>query len=246
MSEATAQLTAVLFDMDGVLVDSTDAHVAAWTQFLEERGIPVPEGGVHTLFGRRAQEALAMLLDREPDAQAVRDALDDLESYATALLDHNAPGQQLVPGVPELIRELLDAGWRVAVATSARRHHAEHALGPLLSAFETVVAAEDVSHGKPDPEVYLTAAGRLAVPTDQCVVVEDAVAGVQAGVRAGMYVVAVPTTAVTASLREAGAHRVLAWVTELPQLLAQEAGPDPTRTPPSRSPCGPAHVHHDR
>ena len=249
MTAATRQLTAVLFDMDGVLVDSTDAHVAAWTQFLEERGIPVPEGGVRSLFGRRAQEALAMLLDREPDAPIVRAALAELEGYATALLADHAPGERLVPGAPELIHELLGAGWKVAVGTSARRHVAEHALGALLPAFDVVVTAEDVSRGKPDPAVYLAAARRLAVPADACVVVEDAVAGVQAGVAAGMYVVAVPTTAPIAQLCDAGAERVLERVTDLPRLLAREGAVEPVtgvRTPPRQSPRGPAHVHHDR
>lgn len=224
MTRSAGRSAAVLFDMDGVLVDSTEAHVAAWTAFLAERGIAVPEGGVNSLFGRRAPEALSMLLDQEVDSPAVRAALGDLEARATALLDEYAPGQQLVPGARQLVDRLVEAGWRVAVVTSARRHVAEHSLGPLLPAFEALVAAEDVDRGKPDPQAYLTAAAQLGVPAAACVVVEDAVAGVQAGARAGMHVVAVPTTAAAEQLREAGAAEVLERVTDLPQLLAREAG----------------------
>ncbi len=220
MSLRPTSLTAIVFDMDGVLVDSTEAHVQAWTRFLEERSIPPPAAGVRSLFGRRAADALAQLLDLDADAPQVQAALDDLEGYADALLDEHGPGQQLVPGVPEMVADLRDSGWRLGVATSARRHVAEHALGTLRSAFEAIVTAEDVTRGKPDPEAYLTAAARLGVPPDTCLVVEDAVVGVIAGCRAGMQVVAVPTTADGHALWAAGAGVVLDRITDLPALLA--------------------------
>ena len=220
MSLLPSRLIAVVFDMDGVLVDSTEAHVLAWTRFLEERSIPAPTAGVRSLFGRRAADALAQLLDLDADAPQVRTALDDLEGYADALLDEHGPGQQLVPGVAEMVADLRDSGWRLGVATSARRHIAEHALGALRTTFETLVAAEDVTRGKPDPEPYLTAATRLGVAPGTCLVVEDAVVGVTAGKRAGMQVVAVPTTADAPALRSAGADAVLDRITDLPELLA--------------------------
>ncbi|MFP4634476.1 MAG: HAD family hydrolase [Nitriliruptoraceae bacterium] len=218
-----AALTAVLFDMDGVLVDSTDAHVAAWNRFLEERGLEPPEAGVRSLFGRRAAEAVAMLLHLDLDSPELEEALGDLERYADELLEGSGPGQNLVYGAAGVVADLADAGWRLAVATSARRHIAEHSLGRLRSAFEALVTAEDVSHGKPHPEVYLTAAARLEVPPPACVVVEDSVAGVEAGVRAGMHVVAVPTTAPEQRLVEAGAEVVLGHVAELQRYLERSA-----------------------
>ena len=220
MTSLPAGLTGIVFDMDGVLVDSTEAHVQAWTRFLEERSIPPPAAGVHSLFGRRAADALAHLLDLDADSSRVRAALDDLESYADALLDGHGPGQQLIAGVPEMVEDLREAGWRLGVATSARRHVAEHSLGALRTAIETLVTAEDVGRGKPDPEAYLTAATRLGVPPAACLVVEDAVVGVMAGKRAGMHVAAVPTTAPTHALRSAGADAVLDRITDLPELLA--------------------------
>ena len=220
MSLLPAGLTAIVFDMDGVLVDSTEAHVQAWTRFLEERSIQAPAAGVHSLFGRRGADALAQLLDLDADSPQVQAALDDLEGYADALLDEHGPGQQLVPGVPEMVADLRDSGWRLGVATSARRHIAAHALGTLRTAFQTLVTAEDVTRGKPDPEAYLTAAARLGVPPQACLVVEDAVAGVTAGKQAGMHVVAVPTTAETHALCSAGADAVLDRITDLPERLA--------------------------
>lgn len=208
-------LTTVLFDMDGVLVDSTEAHVTAWSRFLEEQGLEPPEAGVRSLFGRRAAEAVAMLLDLDLDSPELEEALADLERYADELLEGTGPGQNLIYGAAPLVADLADAGWRLAVATSARRRIAEHSLGRLRALFEAVVTAEDVTHGKPHPEVYLTAAARLEVPPPACVVVEDSVAGVEAGARAGMHVVAVPTTASEQRLLEAGAEVVLDHLTEL-------------------------------
>jgi beta-phosphoglucomutase len=230
-SAATQPRRAVLFDMDGVLVDSTAPHVAAWKRFLDEQGLPPPAEGVRSLFGRRALDAVAGLLGieaTEPEAQA---AVARLEEYAGVALAGHGPGGLLVDGVTPLVRDLAAAGWRLAVATSARRQVATHSLGPLLDAFEALVAAEDVERGKPAPEVYLTAAGRLDVKPSGCVVVEDAVAGVEAGRAAGMYVVAVSSTAPQDRLRQAGAHTVVPHVTDLPVALERRARRAESRRP---------------
>lgn len=210
---------AVLFDMDGVLVDSTAPHVAAWERFLDEHGLAPPAEGVRSLFGRRALDAVAGLLGVDPTAAEAHAAVAELEAHASAGLEARGPGGLLVDGVEPLVRDLAAAGWRLAVATSARRHVATHSLGPLYDAFETLVAAEDVERGKPEPDVYLTAARRIGVPPSACVVVEDAVAGVEAGHRAGMHVVAVSSTAPRTQLWQAGADQVIERVSDLPGSL---------------------------
>lgn len=217
---------AVLFDMDGVLVDSTSAHLRAWSQFLDAYGLPAPPGGIATLFGRPGREAVAELLQRPVDHPETRAALAELEETSYALLAAPGPGGLVVPGVSRLVDELAAAGWRLAVATSATRRAATFSLGALLDAFEAMVTADDVTAGKPDPEVYLAAAERIGVAPAETVVVEDAVAGVVAGRRAGAYVVAVPTTAPEAALREAGAHRIVPEVVALYEALP--AGPGAT------------------
>lgn len=210
---------AVLFDMDGVLVDSTSVHLRAWSQFLDAYGIPAPTGGIATLFGRPGREAVAELLQRPVEDPETRAALAELEEASHALLAAPGPGGLVVPGVSRLVEELATAGWRLAVATSARRRAAILSLGELLEAFEAMVTTDDVTVGKPDPEVYLAAAERVGVAPAQAVVVEDAVAGVVAGRRAGAYVVAVPTTAPEAALRNAGAHRIIPEVIALHEAL---------------------------
>lgn len=219
MTSRTTPWRAVLFDMDGVLVDSTAVHLEAWGRFLDGRGIAPPEGGIATLFGRPGREAVADLLGRPVEDRETRAALAELDREADALLEAHGPGGLVVPGVADLVAELAAGGWRLAVATSATRRAATTSLGPLLDAFETMVTADDVSAGKPAPEVYLAAADRLGVSPETSVVVEDAVAGVVAGRRAGAHVVAVTTTARAAALRDAGAHRVLDGIAELRELL---------------------------
>lgn len=231
---------AVLFDMDGVLVDSTAPHVAAWERFLDEHGLQPPAQGVHSLFGRRALDAVAELLGIAPDSAEAHVAVAELEGYASEGLEAHGPGGLLVDGAESLVRDLAAAGWRLAVATSARRHVATHSLGPLRDAFETLVAAEDVEHGKPEPDVYLTAARRLGVTPSACVVVEDAVAGVEAGHRAGMHVVAVSSTAPSIQLWQAGADEVIEHVIDLPDALERRASPDEAHTPTTGDGCGQA------
>ena len=225
---------AVLLDMDGVLVDSTSAHLRAWSRFLDEHGLPEPPEGIAHLFGRPAAEALRLLLDDRTGEAEFAARLDTLQCYADGLLDEYAPGELVVPGAHRLLDDLLARGTRLAGETSARRNAAEHSLGDLLDRIAVMVTAEDVQRGKPDPEPYLTAASRLGVPPPACVVIEDAVVGVEAGHRAGMDVIAVASTAAPDDLRAAGAREVVHNLSELHgQLLAERptTGPERSSTP---------------
>lgn len=222
MSEESAGRRAVLFDMDGVLVDSTATHVRAWRGFLEDAGLEPPPDGIRSLFGRRAIEAVADLLGVAPGDERARSALADLEGRADAEFARVPAQQLLVDGVPWLLETLRRAGWRLAVVTSARRGVAERALAPVRTLVDAVVTADDVTAGKPAPEPYLTAAAEVGVAPGRCVVVEDAVAGVLAGRRAGMRVLALETTAPGERLLEAGADLLLGHVTEVAATLGAD------------------------
>lgn len=219
MSGPTLRPAAVIFDMDGVLVDSTAAHLDAWGRFLDDHGVAPPEGGIASLFGRPGAEAVATMLDLPEGSEALRSAVLDLDRRADALLDRHGPGGLLVPGATELVERLAAEGLRLAVGTSALPPGARRGLGHLWDAFETVVTADDVARGKPDPAVYLTAAQRLGVPADRCVVIEDAVVGVRAGRAAGMHVIAVTSTATSEQLHAAGADHVVAHLADVVPLL---------------------------
>jgi beta-phosphoglucomutase family hydrolase len=200
----------VIFDMDGVLVDSGEHHRAAWQALLAELGARVDSPEFWRLtIGRPAHEAVALLLGREL-------AYDEAMQLAGRKRDFYRRfarrGAVAVPGVTAFVGSVARSGMACAVATSASRHDAQHVLDTLALAghFGAVVTAEDVTRGKPDPEVYLRAAGEIGIAPRDCLVFEDAVVGVQAARRAGMRVIGVTTAHSSAELSTAGAERAIA------------------------------------
>lgn len=162
--------TAVLFDCDGVLVDSDTAVVRSWTRWAHEMNLD-PEEVLPTVYGRRSVDTVAQFiaLSKRSAAVALIDAME-IEDAATTTE---------ISGAAELLAAIPSGRW--ATVTSASRDLAHARLSAAgLSAPEVLVTAGDVTHGKPHPEGYLAAARRLGVPEDQCVVVEDAPAGIRA------------------------------------------------------------------
>jgi beta-phosphoglucomutase len=199
---------AVIFDMDGVLVDSGAPHREAWARMLGELGVPAPPEFWKRTIVRPATEAVPHLLGTSvPRAEARRLARRKHEHYLTLAAD----GLPAVRGVVEFVERLCLRHVPLAVATSARRADAVELLGRLglTERFAAIVTAEDVARGKPDPEVYLLAGRRLGAPPHACLVFEDAVVGVQAARGAGMRVFGVATTYDPEHLLAAGAERVI-------------------------------------
>jgi beta-phosphoglucomutase family hydrolase len=200
---------AVIFDMDGVLIDSGAHHRAAWRAMLDELGVaPAEPDSWRLTIGRPSVEAVPLLLGRAmSSAEAQRLAARKQEHYRRLA----AAGPALVPGVAEFVADLAARRVPRAVATSASRHDADGLLTRvgLRDRFEIVVTAEDVRRGKPDPEVYRLAASRLGVAPEHCLVFEDAVVGVQAARSAGMRTIGVSTAHTETELRAAGAERAV-------------------------------------
>ncbi len=200
---------AVIFDMDGVLIDSGAHHRAAWRALLDELGVGPAEPDYWRLtIGRPSIEAVPLLLGRETSwAEAQRLAARKQEHYRRLASE----GPALVRGVAAFVAELAVRSVPRAVATSAARRDVEALLtrGGLRDRFEVVVAAEDVRRGKPDPEVYLLAARRMGVAAERCLVFEDAVVGVQAARSAGMRAIGVSTAHTESELTSAGAERAV-------------------------------------
>lgn len=194
-----------VFDMDGVLVNNSRFHREAWRRLAREEGFALTDPEFwRQAIGRPVDEAVPRILGRlvTPE-EAAR-----LARRKTALYHELADGHaEPVPGVVEFVRALAVAGVPRALATSAVADSAARILEGLglAGAFTVQVTAGHVRRGKPDPEVYLTAAARLGVPPAACVVFEDAVVGVEAARRAGMAVVGLTTAHADAELREAGA-----------------------------------------
>lgn len=188
---AGAAARAVLWDMDGTLVDSRAQHWRSWQEALAAHGVAVTEAQFLATFGRRNDAILTGWLGAAATPDLIR-RIGDLkeESYRRIVA---AEGLAPLTGVADWVARLDAAGWRQAVASSAPRLNVEVVLKVigLERYFAALVAAEDVRHGKPDPEVFLTAAARLGVPPARCVVVEDVEHGIEAAHRAGMKAIGV-------------------------------------------------------
>ncbi|WP_344362613.1 HAD-IA family hydrolase [Streptomyces gobitricini] len=176
---------ALLFDNDGTLVSSLESVHRCWTRWAEEYGIAAEDFARVELHGRPAVDIIAELLpaDRIPGALARIERLE---------VEDVPGGVELLPGTKELLASLPADRW--AVVTSATRPLAEARLREAGIDAPVVIAADDITRGKPDPEPYLLAAARLGADPARCVVFEDAPAGLAAGRAAGMRTVALATT----------------------------------------------------
>jgi beta-phosphoglucomutase len=202
-------VTAAIFDMDGVLIDSGAHHRHAWRALLAELGTePAHPEHWRLTIGRPSEEAIPLLLGRRvSDAEARRLARRKRDLYQ----ERAQAGMEPVPGVPEFLHALERQHVPRAVGTSASRWDAERLLDDLglLRFFDVVVTADDVMLGKPDPEVWAQAARRLRVTPAHCVVFEDAPVGIQAARAAGMRAIGVTTAHTDAELLAAGADRTI-------------------------------------
>ena len=181
---------AVIFDMDGVMVDTAPQHFAAWRQVFAEMGRELGEEEFRATFGWRNREILQYVLgDRVSEVQ-VEELGRRKEEYYRALL---RGGVEAAPGFMHLLAALRDDGFKIAVGTSAPRQNVELILDVLSirEQLDAVVSGEDVDRGKPDPETFLLAAQRCNVEPRRCLVFEDAVAGIQAAKAAGMRCIGV-------------------------------------------------------
>jgi HAD superfamily hydrolase (TIGR01509 family) len=183
---------AVLWDMDGVLIDSGDFHYRAWVEVLGRQGLAFTAEQFRATFGMDNHGVLASLLGHEPQATWLGRVSDEKESAFREAIRGQA---QPLPGVVRWLGRLKEAGVRQAVASSAPPANIDLLIDGLRlrGYFDAIVSTYGMP-GKPDPAVFLEAARQVGVPPARCVVVEDAVAGVAAARGAGMACIAVMTT----------------------------------------------------
>ena len=181
---------AALWDVDGTLIDSREYHWLSWQGALAGEGFRVTPEQFAASFGRRNDEILRGFFPAYSPDEITRVGEAKEVAYRRLVRER---GIDLLPGVGRWLERLREGGWLQAVASSAPRRNLEvivEALG-LEDYFAAVASAEDVTEGKPDPQVFLVAAARLGVEPSGCVVVEDAPAGTEAARRAGMRCVGV-------------------------------------------------------
>ncbi|MFL5385163.1 MAG: HAD family hydrolase [Longimicrobiaceae bacterium] len=181
---------AALWDVDGTLIDSREYHWLSWQGALGAEGFNVTPEQFAASFGRRNDEILRGFFPSYSPDDITRVGESKEVAYRRLVRER---GIDLLPGVRRWLDRLREEGWQQAVASSAPRANLEvivEALG-LEGYFAAVASAEDVTEGKPDPQVFLVAAARLGVEPSSCVVIEDAPAGTEAARRAGMRCVGV-------------------------------------------------------
>jgi HAD superfamily hydrolase (TIGR01509 family) len=189
-----AAIWGALFDWDGVVIDSSSHHEESWERLAKETGRVLPEGHFKKGFGRKNEYIIPELLNwsREP-GEIGRLSLRKEELYREVVAER---GLDALPGVRIWLERLRDAHVPCAIGSSTHRANIDLSLSLIgLGEFFTgIVTAEDVSRGKPDPEVFVTAAVHIARRPECCVVFEDALVGIAAARAGGMRVVGVATT----------------------------------------------------
>jgi beta-phosphoglucomutase len=185
---------AVLWDLDGTLVDSEEFHWQSWERALERDGVRVTYEQFKSTFGQRNDRILRGWLGAESTDERISRIAEAKEAEYRRLAQVH--GLTPLPGAAEWLVRLQADGWKQAIASSAPRQNVEVMLRALHLEryFDAIVASEDVTKGKPDPQVFLAAAKRLSVAPTHCIVVEDAAAGVEAAKRGGMRCVGVSRT----------------------------------------------------
>jgi beta-phosphoglucomutase family hydrolase len=177
---------AVLWDMDGTLIDSEEFHWISWRDTMAREGIAITHEQFLSSFGHRNDSIVPRWLGAGATPERIERVADAKEELYRRMVRRD--GISPLPGVEDWLRRLHDQGWLQAIASAAPRANVDAVLEALSATriFQAIVSAEDVRRGKPDPEVYLTAASRVGASPDKCIVLEDAVAGVQGARSAGM------------------------------------------------------------
>lgn len=210
---------AVLFDLDGVLIDTTELHYRVWDEFARARGYAPTRSELFATNGRRAEETIRAWFGAALDDPSVLALGAEREAHYHRLLASEpcAP----VPGVRAFLEALKARGVPRAVATSAVPENADLSLASvgMQGMFDAVITAADVRRGKPDPEPYLKAAAALGAPASACVVIEDSLSGVRSAKASGARCIALTTSFPSETLAAERPDWLIADFRELPPEL---------------------------
>jgi beta-phosphoglucomutase family hydrolase len=196
------EIAAVIWDMDGVLADTAPHHLLAWQETFAKRGINFTEADFKRGFGIRNDAIIKNTLGEQLTEAEIETIAREKEATFRRIIGKDV---KPLPGALELLQALYDQGIRMAIASSTTIENIHLIIGSLgiKKYFKAVVTGHDVTEGKPSPQVFLLAAKRLGAEPKNCIVFEDAVAGVKAAKSAGMYCVAVANTHPREKLKEA-------------------------------------------
>ena len=198
----TSNIEAVIWDMDGVIADTAPFHLKAWQQAFQKRGTNFTEEDFRHNFGQRNDTII-----RDTLGQSVSQSeIDVIAQEKETIFRNSARGKiKPLPGAIELIKSLSERRIKMALGSSAPLENIQlltQSLG-INNYFDVIISGRDVSEGKPNPQVFLLAARKLGVEPENCIVIEDAVAGVAAAKKAGMHCLAITNTHPSQSLHQA-------------------------------------------
>ena len=186
-------IQAVIWDMDGVIVDTGTYHFKSWHYVFKKQGINFTELDFQHIFGQRNDGIIKQYIGRDISQKEIDDIAQDKEENYRKLASGNL---KPFPGVVKLLKSLKENGIKSAIASSAPLENIRLILKEtgIEDYFQAIVYGREVSEGKPSPQIYLKAAEKLGVEPHNCVVIEDAVAGVQGARKANMLCLAVTNT----------------------------------------------------
>jgi beta-phosphoglucomutase len=192
----------VLFDLDGVIADTLHYHFLAWNFMFEKHGGSVSEKTILLHEGRKSREVLPILMEQAgvliPEDRQDQ-FIEEKRAYYRKIVQVSHYPQSF-----EVVRTLKRRGFRVALVTASAFKNMEHALNPKQQAcFDFILTGDEIKRAKPDPEAYLTAACRLELEPEECIVVENAPLGIEAAKAAGMRCIAIESTLERACLGSA-------------------------------------------
>lgn len=199
----TGKEWAVIFDMDGTMLDNNPYHLKAWQAFCKKYGITLTEEEYkNQLSGRSSSDTMQFLFQKplsEAEISLLRNEKEQL--YRRLVQPHIRP----IKGLPALLASLQAEGIKMAIASSATPVNLRFALGKLQLEpyFTAIVDSTMVSKGKPDPEIFLMAAKKLQISPHRCIVFEDSITGIRGAKAAGMKVIAITTAHIPEELKEA-------------------------------------------
>jgi HAD superfamily hydrolase (TIGR01509 family) len=216
-------IEAVVFDMDGVLLDSEPIWRAVEIDVFGRLGVHLEERDLLRTMGVRIADVVRLWHDRQPwDGPSVEEVAGEIVERVASTIERDAT---LNEGAEEAIDRLRALGLRLALASSSpmRLIDAVLRMGRLADRFDVVLTGEDEAHGKPSPDVYLSAARALGVPPERCLAIEDSINGVRAAKAAGMVAIAVPPPE-TRGGDVGGADLILGSLTELDDRIWARTG----------------------
>ena len=199
---AKNEVKAVIWDMDGVIADTAQYHLKGWQMVFQKRGVNYTEEDFRRNTGKRSDSIIRSVLGKQRPRNEIMTIIREKDENFRQLMGQNI---RPFPGVLKLIALLKERGFKTAIASSAPMENIRLITQSLKihNCFDAIVSGWEVTKGKPDPQIFLLTAEKLGVEAENCIVIEDAIAGVTASKRAGIHCIAVTNTTPKEDLREA-------------------------------------------